>query len=413
MPGEDHGQSKAPARSSNSSVGERQQASHSGGAGSGNGADPGFLARLLSSITGKPISVDDVRRHQAEPPQFEPSAVLQGLIANQFSRRPVDTDATVKANGAPAGMLSKDVQAILADALADAYSDEPYSYVYVVGFTADKVVWMCYDANFDVDTWQCSYEISADGSTVTLADDDEEVNLITQIVVVQGETETEDGVVANQSVSTEQEQGQNSSAREGSQNQETTMSGQNAGGQAQNANANANANTNANTGQAPETANNAAGEPVPNTNTTATRKDSTVTGEGERQVAEGLNAGGKTTPAHTLDQLLDNASPELKASIKAMQDNYRRQKEGVIAGLRASGRCRFSDEQLAAKDLDELNALSELANVPNYGGLAPGAPVVANQAPAYGQRTNNGMGVPLPEPAFPIGGAGNAGKAAA
>jgi hypothetical protein len=335
-------------------------------------ASSSWFTKLLSAagIEVKPEYI----REASKPPELDRTA----LLANR-----------IWANAAPGTMLSSDVSMLLSDALSDAYSGQPEVSAYYLGHTADKVIYTAIDWNsssYSGDMFQCSYEISEDGSSVTLAQDDEEVNLITQVVRVADQTGDGDDVTRDQR--------ENSSAPEGSNTESEVMTQSTAGG-----------------GKAPT-----------NTQTANAKKDKTVTEQTDSatvhgtpdavdQVTEALDAGGATGKAHSLDQLLDNATPALKGAIKASMRVYERQKAALIAGIKANARNRYTDERLNAMELEDLEALAELANVPRYDGIAPAIAPSANQSEqmvTYGQRANNGLGVPTIEPAFPRTPAANA-----
>jgi hypothetical protein len=325
------------------------------------GHQQSFFTKLLQAA-GVKVTPDHVRQ-AAAPPELD----LAAFVASR-----------IHANAAPGTMLSTDVSNLLREALSDAYSEQSSVSAYYMGHTADKVVYQAMDwnsANYYGDTFQCSYEISANGDAVTLGADDEEVNLITQVVRVADQV----GGDADDPV---RDQAANLSAPEGSEQESNDMT-QNAagGGTAPNNNADKKSKT-----------------------VTETTDEATVHGDkgAVTQIADALDAGGNTGKAHSLEQLLDNAAPELRGAIKASMRLYANQKKGLIEGIKASGRNKFSDERLNAMEIDELEAIAELANVPRYDGIAPASAPQANQG-AYerGQRLNNGLGVPSVEPAFP------------
>ncbi len=66
----------------------------------------------------------------------------------------------------------------------------------------------------------------------------------------------------------------------------------------------------------------------------------------------------------TLEELVANASPELKESIEAGQKVIRGQKDQLVAGILANKRSKFTEAQLREKGMDELMALAELAQAP-------------------------------------------------
>lgn len=65
--------------------------------------------------------------------------------------------------------------------------------------------------------------------------------------------------------------------------------------------------------------------------------------------------------AMTFDELLANASPEVRDSIESMREATESEKERCIATITANSRNKFTKEFLAAKNVKELRHLAELA----------------------------------------------------
>jgi hypothetical protein len=242
--------------------------------------------------------------------------------------------------------LASDISRLLSEAVKRAYTAEPYAYGYVVSFNQDKVIYESYDysdGGAGYGCYQRSYTINADGSTVTLADDIERVHLITQVVVAN---------VADAGATRS-----NASAPEGEEETEPM-----------------------------------AGEPIPGAGSAPSNPQGTtpttpaVTGsETPPPVAPvappaepRTAAAAASAPPATFDQLLASASPEVREQLEQGRRILQASKDGIIAGLKASGRCKFTDDQLKAFSLDQLESLAALANVPTYEGRASPTPIAAN-----------------------------------
>ena len=61
---------------------------------------------------------------------------------------------------------------------------------------------------------------------------------------------------------------------------------------------------------------------------------------------------------------------EMQEVIKSGLKLHAQKKATLVETLKASGRCKFSDEQLGKMDLDMLENLAALADVPSYEGIA-------------------------------------------
>lgn len=66
----------------------------------------------------------------------------------------------------------------------------------------------------------------------------------------------------------------------------------------------------------------------------------------------------------TYDEIVANASPEVRDMLKAQQSAYEGQKTGLITRITANKKNIFSEEQLRSKSLDELQGIAALAAVP-------------------------------------------------
>jgi hypothetical protein len=265
-------------------------------------ANETLLSRIFSRLTGKSVTVEEIRAAQVEP-QFDPQRILDGLMVNE----------------APAGMLSTDVSNLLRQAIKVACSGAN-SYAYVLGFTRDHVIYEHYDfATMEgFVTYRRSYSIAQDGSSATLGDDVVRVNLITQIVVA------DDAGTASTRA--------NASAQERSE-ETTQMAGEPTPG----AGSAPNVPTGA-TPTAPAATGSETPPPVPAT-------------PAAPPAAPSVQAAPVAPP--TFEQLMASASPEIREQFEQGQRVLQAQKNGIIAGLKASGRCKFTDEQLKAFSLGQ------------------------------------------------------------
>lgn len=79
------------------------------------------------------------------------------------------------------------------------------------------------------------------------------------------------------------------------------------------------------------------------------------------------NSEADAKPVSTQDYI-DAAPDEIRQVLNAGLRMHRDRKGRLVKALTANKRCRFTQEQLEAKDIDELEALSELANDVSYEG---------------------------------------------
>jgi hypothetical protein len=221
--------------------------------------------------------------------------------------------ARLAANLLPDGMMDEDVRALLCEAIED--SKGPYCYL--VGFTNDKVVYSCLDLmDYDYDYYQCSYSI--EGTTVTLGDDDEEVVLTTTITVVQ-------------------------------QSQEPTMPQATPTTQT----------APAVTANEPTTPNPPAPAPSPTPAPAPAPAPSPAPGPTPTTV--------QTAP-QTLEQYIASAPREIQSVLNSSLAMHKQHKDGLIAQLKGTGRCKFNDQQLGEMEVTQLEMLAELAAVPTFQG---------------------------------------------
>lgn len=207
------------------------------------------------------------------------------------------------------GILDSNVYTLIKKALEEKFG---YYDVYMFGFTSQKAVYERYGDGWKV--FQCTYNIDNNG-TVTLAEDEEEVNLITQIIPKQKEA----------SMVTVQE------------NQEQEQ-------------------------KTPET------EEQP----AVVEQPIEITEEVVEEVTEQPVA--QTQQITTLENALASLSEMDRVRVNEGLRIYDAQKTSIINVLKSTGRCDFNDSELSAMTLQSLEKLASLAKVPSFEGRA--APVV-------------------------------------
>lgn len=234
-------------------------------------------------------------------------------------------DLTV-ANTIDGSILYGDAYKLVSDSLKSTGT-----YIYLVGITSDKVIYEQYN-NFtgNYDKFQRSYNVDADGK-VTFSDDVQQVNILTRVVVANSKSDGNDA----------------------SGDEEKSMT------------------DNTNPGGTPA--------PQANTETSKQPRVETVTNEqGTLEInfdAEGKATGFKMTPKanaapQTVEQFIAQAPKEMQEVMNSSLKLHNDRKQSTIKALKDSGRCKFSDEYLAAQSLEALENLAELAAVPTYEGTA-------------------------------------------
>lgn len=241
----------------------------------------------------------------------------------------IEEDVTrLLANSIPDGLMDCDVRKLLAEALR---TSNPAEYSWVVGFTASMVIYETYDTTIDrYATMQRAYNID-DSKVVTLGDTAERVNLLIEIMPA---SSTNPKVNAN--------------------SKETTM--------ADNPN-----NTNTN----------------PEQSATVVANNTTV--------PEGVTQPVVTVPKpRTLQEYIAGMPPEMQEVFNSGLKLHQKRRDELLTSLKASGRNKFSDAELASFNMDTLEKMAELAHVQTYEGTAsPRSNAVAD------------VGVPAPIPLFP------------
>jgi hypothetical protein len=294
----------------------------------------------------------------------------------------------LKANKIPSGMVDQDVRKLLSAEIRKARGSQ---YSSILGFTKDKVVYESYGeypSNGGYVTYQRSFSISKDAK-VTLGDDVEQVNVLMNIVKANHKPHatatTEDNMALKPNRNGSRARAEET---EDDENDDIHTHGNDtpAGGD-EDPDDEDNDGEEAPIGDDPGDA----GSPR-----AAARKGSAKGGKGNKgpvkRPAPGkpMGKGGKVkgyqatdddandegddvdTPArpHTLQSYLEEAPPELRETLESAVRLQASRKNQVIANLKATKRCKFTDEVLKAMSLTELENLAELAAVPTYEGRA-------------------------------------------
>jgi hypothetical protein len=115
-----------------------------------------------------------------------------------------------------------------------------------------------------------------------------------------------------------------------------------------------------------------------------------------RQAAAATQAAAQAAAAaakpKTLEQYISDAPKEIQSVLSQGLKLQKDRRDHLVKGLLATNRCKFTKEQLEAKDIDELETLSQLAAVPDYSG----------QAPVARQNAGDDRKAPEAPQAFPI-----------
>jgi hypothetical protein len=276
---------------------------------------------------GKPMKKDgEDEKAAGKKKQGNPKAYAAGDL---------DCILEVIANSYPDGMLDMDARKLVTQALR-----KLQQYSYVLGMTPKYVIYEQYNQfSGTYSTYQRSYTVKKDGS-VSLGDDITEVNLVTQILPV---------AQASPSANA-----QPSDGAKPEDNKEQTMTTQAA--------------------PAPSSAP-AATEPKLTTHKAkdAAGNEVTMTLNEKGEVVETkvtLVAQEQPKPS-TLADLLANADPALRESIQSGVKLHTQRRETLVAQLKSTNRCTFTDDQLKAFSLDQLEQLAKLADIPqNFQGVA-------------------------------------------
>ena len=242
------------------------------------------------------------------------------------------------ANAFPEGLLDQDVRKLLAIAVNDRVTNHnAYTYAYVIGFTSDKVVYETYSSARDCYvTMQCTYSIGTD-NTVTLGDDEEEVLLTTKIMPANPSPEVK-------GMSTEKSNDQTGPAETTPVPTQTPAPTE----------------TETSTETPEDIANNAKkakGDP---------KAKGKETDEDEPEMKDNVSK----PVQRTMSEYLADMPAEMQEVFQSGLRLHTQRKADLVTSIKASGRCKFSDDTLKSMGIDMLENLAELANVPNYAGTA-------------------------------------------
>lgn len=223
-------------------------------------------------------------------------------------------------NSFPKDMFNKDVRTILNKALSAKIAKFDY---YLLGYTQDFVIYERWDSETQsYVNKRRSYTINTDKSVV-LGDTEENVLILTDIVVDNGTTPKTPLM----------------------QSEGTTM-----------------ADNPKNPGEAPktQTASTAPAEPV----------ETPLVLEAPIETPKTPKAETPKGP-RTMEQFLGEMPEEMREMMQSGLKLHNERKSSLIKALKDSGRCKFDDKQLGAMDLAMLENLAELAAVPSFEGAAP------------------------------------------
>lgn len=240
----------------------------------------------------------------------------------------VQAVSRLTANAIPDSIFDNEVRTLLRAALSESLPAKQYSYVW--GFSTNVVVYEVWDNKSDgYEMFSRTYDINAD-RVVTLGNEVTKVNLVTKVEPAPVKTKE----LFNKA------------------SEETTM-----------------ADENATTTASEEVVDNAKGKTKMKDEgaTPATPTDEPATDKG----VKGNAAAATEAPrVRTMSEYLGEMPAEMREVFNSGLKLHNQKKADLVGQLKASGRCKFSDEQLAGMNLEMLENLAELANVPNYGGTA-------------------------------------------
>jgi hypothetical protein len=354
----------------------------SGGDDAGSVTAPGDPAQDTSNVDtgknkrGKKKKKTDTGTYNLEA--FDPGEFLQSLLANQ---------------GVPDGMLDSDVRSILQDECEEEY---PGAMPYVIGFTPTVVVYSVYDsmvseryiyqAPFSID--QTTKEATIDLSQAV------EVTLTTTITPASESSETTDNLGLTLDAGSLSANAGNPASADNTREKETSMTTAPKPGET----------PAASTTQTPVTAIShaaAAGNaptPTPGAATSTPAAEPAVPSPTTSQQPA------PTIKVQTADEYISQAPPAVREALQSAMRTHEAQKAHAIQALIGTKRCAFSEADLKAMSLEQLEKLVQLAAVPDYSGL--GGQAQAPRAQAAGDFSGYApppprLGVPAAAPAAP------------
>lgn len=255
--------------------------------------------------------------------------------------------------GVPEDILSRDIHASLGEALGMG--------MWVIGFTTSHVVFDGWIEDRGWGIYQQAFDMDANG-TVTFTSDPEKVRLMTRIILEDANGDAINNQQGNNDMTLKTNANTNSSANAGK-----PLNVNNGTENAVDTNANATG-----TGEAASNANNTEGtkEGAP---ATGTNTETASTGNGGEIAAQARKP-------LSVQEYIANAPAELQEVLNSSVRVHNQQKDSAIKALKATGRCKFSDEYLKAQSLETLENLVEMAAIPSYEGRSGHLPVQADQS---------------------------------
>jgi hypothetical protein len=88
------------------------------------------------------------------------------------------------------------------------------------------------------------------------------------------------------------------------------------------------------------------------------------------ETARHMSAAHQQPQPQTTEQYLATLPPELREHVESGLRLHAEKKAGLIANIKGTGRCIFTDQQLGEMKIEQLEGLAALAQVPTYDGVA-------------------------------------------
>lgn len=285
----------------------------------------------------------------------------------------------VKNNSYPPGMTADDVFSLLQQRISYTYGN-----VWLYSFTQDAAIFCQYDENYNSAYYQIGYTID-DTMKATLTGEPIQVNILTRIEPVNLAAAIKLEPVPQEVEETETSEVEVTStpAEVVSPNLENNMTVKpNAAGGTTPA-----TNTNPNTNPAPAKTTPAADPGVGSIEMSTPAVDPNVPTD--------TNGQPKFNKAPTLQEYIGAAPAELQDVLNEGMRTLQSRKVAVITGIKASGRCEYTDTELNAMNIRDLERLARLAAVPSMVGVSiPGSELRDNSDPE--------SVTPAPILAFPV-----------
>jgi hypothetical protein len=260
----------------------------------------------------------------------------------------------------PDGIMDSDVRSMLQCALDEQYKG---AYTYLIGFTNKYAVFSSYDTIAQERyTYQASYDVDKSTKKAKIKNDKKQVVLTTAITVSEPNPSS--------AVTTRQPQDQEAQVQpNGTHQEENAMTTPTTPGTTPATSVPTIPPVNANAAAAPVTT------PVstPAQTTTSVVVSSPAEANLSAQAAQTpvVQAQPPQQPV-TLESFLANAPAEIRETLQRGVQMQAAQKLQLITALKATGRCKFNDQQLNGMDITMLESLVDLAHPGNdYSGVAP------------------------------------------